>query len=70
MARESGIHTLVEGMETEEQRQFLKEAGIELAQGYLFHRPEPLDSFLYRLHTGHAVGECETDEERDRYRKR
>ena len=70
VARESGIHTLVEGMETEEQRQFLKEAGIELAQGYLFHRPEPLDSFLYRLHTGHAVGECETDEERDRYRKR
>ncbi len=70
VARESGIHTLVEGMETEEQRQFLKEAGIELAQGYLFHRPEPLDSFLYRLHTGHAVGECETDEERDRYRRR
>ena len=70
VARESGIHTLVEGMETEEQRQFLKEAGVELAQGYLFHRPEPLDSFLYRLHTGHAVGECETDEERARYGKR
>jgi EAL domain-containing protein (putative c-di-GMP-specific phosphodiesterase class I) len=32
-AREMGVHTLAEGMETEEQRQFLLECGCELAQG-------------------------------------
>ncbi len=65
VARELGIHTLVEGMETEAQRQFLKEVGCELAQGYLFHRPEPLDAILYRRSKGHKSGPCETPEERE-----
>ena len=65
VARELGIHTLAEGMETEEQRQFLKESGCELAQGYLFHKPEPLDAMLYRKRNGYPVRPCETPEERD-----
>ena len=65
VARQLGIHTLVEGMETEEQRQFLNEIGCELAQGFLFHRPEPLDAILRRLDAGHIPGLCETAEERE-----
>lgn len=65
VARGLGIHTLVEGMETEEQRQFLREAGCELAQGYLFHRPEPLASILFRHGNGRQSGPCETPEERE-----
>ena len=65
VARGLGIHTLVEGMETEEQRQFLREVGCELAQGYLFHRPEPLASILFRRNSGQKSGPCETPEERE-----
>ena len=42
MAKELGIHTLAEGVETEEQYQFLKDIGCELCQGYLFGKPQPL----------------------------
>ena len=65
VARELGIHTLAEGMETEEQRQFLLESGCELAQGYLFHKPEALDTMLYRRKNGQKPRPCETPEERD-----
>ena len=65
VAREMGIHTLAEGMETEEHQQFLKDCGCELAQGYLFHKPEPLDAMLYRRKNGQKPRPCETPEERD-----
>ena len=65
VARELGIHTLAEGMETEEQRQFLRESGCELAQGYLFHKPESLDAMLYRRRNGQKGRPCETPEERE-----
>lgn len=44
MARSLGIRTLVEGVETPEQRDFLVEAGCDMMQGYLFGRPAPLDA--------------------------
>ena len=66
IARELGIHTLAEGMETEEHRDFLKEIGCELAQGYLFHRPEPIESTFYRLDSGQPPRASETPEERER----
>ena len=65
VARDLGIHTLAEGMETEEHRQFLKECGCELAQGYLFHKPEPLDIMLYRRNNGQKPRATETPEERE-----
>ncbi len=65
VARELGIHTLAEGMETEAQKEFLQEIGCELAQGYLFHRPEPLDATLFKLETGQVPSPCETEEERE-----
>ena len=41
MARKLGIPALSKGVETKEQLEFLKRAGCDLAQGYLFGRPAP-----------------------------
>ena len=41
MAKDLGITTLCEGVETEEQLRFLMDAGCEIAQGYYFSRPVP-----------------------------
>ena len=41
MAKRLGIHTLVEGVETEGQQQFLRRIGCEMLQGYYFDRPRP-----------------------------
>ena len=46
------IHTLAEGVETKEQKEFLSEIRCELIQGYLLHRPEPLDMILYKRRNG------------------
>ncbi len=45
MAKELGIHTLAEGVETREQFEFLREIGCEKIQGYLFGKPTPLEDF-------------------------
>ena len=42
MARKLGIPALSKGVETQEQLEFLKRAGCDLAQGYLFGRPAPM----------------------------
>ncbi|MBR6336945.1 MAG: EAL domain-containing protein [Ruminococcus sp.] len=70
VAKELGVHTLIEGMETEGQREFLLEIGCELSQGYLFHRPEPLDSMIFRINGGQPIRACETEEEREHYSKK
>ena len=44
MARKLGIPALSKGVETREQLEFLKKAGCDLAQGYLFGRPAPAGS--------------------------
>ncbi len=46
MAKEIGIHTVAEGVETEEKYRFLKLAGCERMQGYYFGRPEPMENWL------------------------
>ncbi|TAN51941.1 MAG: EAL domain-containing protein, partial [Rhodospirillales bacterium] len=51
LARSLGLKTVAEGIETEEQANYLREQGCLLAQGYLFGRPMPEDQFeawLYR----------------------
>ena len=45
MAHALGITVLAEGIETEPQLTFLREHDCEMGQGYLFHRPLPLDDF-------------------------
>ncbi len=45
LAQGLGIVTTVEGVETEEQFEYMRAAGVELAQGYLFGRPVPVADF-------------------------
>ena len=45
MAKELGITTVAEGIETLEQLEFLQEIGCEVAQGFYFSRPIPLEEF-------------------------
>ncbi len=42
LAKELGMHTLAEGVETKEQFSFLRAIGCEKIQGYLFSKPLPL----------------------------
>jgi diguanylate cyclase (GGDEF)-like protein/PAS domain S-box-containing protein len=44
LARSMGLQTVAEGVETEGQRDFLRDNGCTLFQGYLFGRPAPLDA--------------------------
>ena len=43
LARRLGSCTLVEGVETEEERLLLQHMGCEMLQGYLFRPPTPLE---------------------------
>ena len=59
MAKALGIHTLSEGVETEEQLSYLRNIGCEVIQGYYFAKPMCEDDFLAYLET-HKV-ETESD---------
>ena len=45
MAKTLALNVVAEGVETEEQRQFLLDKGCTTFQGYLFSRPLPADAF-------------------------
>jgi diguanylate cyclase (GGDEF)-like protein len=64
MLRELKIHTLVEGVESEEQGEFLKEINCELAQGFHYYKPVALDFLLSRKQHGGLRIICESPEER------
>ena len=49
MAKNIDIHTLVEGVETEEQFAYLRNIGCEKVQGYYFGRPMPYEDALAHL---------------------
>lgn len=46
MSKRIGMHTICEGVETEEEYEFLKMIGCEKMQGYLFSKPIPLDALM------------------------
>lgn len=48
MARQLGITTLIEGIETEEHYRLLRDMGCEKLQGFYFDRPNPLEEVLKR----------------------
>lgn len=49
MAASLGLSVVAEGVETREQAAFLQGSGCSLQQGYLYARPEPLETWLARL---------------------
>jgi EAL domain-containing protein (putative c-di-GMP-specific phosphodiesterase class I) len=49
LGRAMGLSVIAEGVETEEQRDFLAGLGCHAFQGYLFSRPVPVDEFQLLL---------------------
>nr|MCR5356995.1 GGDEF domain-containing phosphodiesterase [Lachnospiraceae bacterium] len=49
MAKDIGMKTLAEGVETKDQLDFLKEIGCGRIQGYYYGRPEPIDDVFEHL---------------------
>jgi diguanylate cyclase (GGDEF)-like protein/PAS domain S-box-containing protein len=49
MARTLGLQAIAEGVETEAQRDFLRESGCSAFQGYLFGRPVPIEEWEIRF---------------------
>ncbi|RTL54468.1 MAG: EAL domain-containing protein [Rhodocyclaceae bacterium] len=52
MAHKLGIAVVAEGIESEEQRKLLADAGCDFGQGYLFSRPVPAEQFWRQLNLG------------------
>ena len=67
IAHDMQIHTLAEGIETPEQRQFLRDVGCELSQGFLYRRPESLSAILFKIANGMIQPSTETPEEREQF---
>jgi EAL domain-containing protein (putative c-di-GMP-specific phosphodiesterase class I) len=49
VAKVMGVKTVAEFVETAEVMQQLREMGVDFAQGYLIHRPEPIDRLLQSI---------------------
>ena len=69
VAKKLGLHTLIEGLEDTDQLGFVRGIECELAQGYYYSRPEPLDDLLFRIRGGQPVKDYETPEERAVFRR-
>ena len=48
MAKRLDIKTVAEGIETEEQVEYLKSIGCDIIQGYYFSKPIPIEEFENR----------------------
>ena len=51
MCKELGVRTLMEGIETEGQFEFMKQTGCDFCQGYLFSKPLPKESIIRYLYS-------------------
>jgi EAL domain-containing protein (putative c-di-GMP-specific phosphodiesterase class I) len=57
-AREHGLRSVAEGVETRPQLVAVREIGFDRAQGYLFGRPVPARKISARLAVGSAAGDA------------
>ena len=57
-----GIDTICEGVETEEEAEFLKEIGCTKLQGFYYEKPIPLEKIYERYEKGIQIGFENTDE--------
>lgn len=53
MVNELHIRSVAEGVETKKQLDFLKQAGCDLIQGYIYARPMPIQEFIDRFDAQH-----------------
>ncbi len=67
LAKKLGIHTLAEGVETEDQYEYLKRIGCELIQGYYFAKPMPIEDFYNKRAELCSFETSETPAERRYY---
>ena len=63
MAMGMDIETVVEGVETQDQLDFITEVGCTKAQGYYYRKPNPLEEILERNRKGEAIRRESPDEE-------
>lgn len=49
LVRLTGADIVVEGVETEQEREFVTEQGIELIQGFYYYKPMPFDEILENI---------------------
>ncbi|HSW43813.1 MAG TPA: EAL domain-containing protein [Patescibacteria group bacterium] len=61
MAAAMGLQTVAEGVEEEHQATFLRDAGCDIGQGYLFGRPVPADVLLEAWAPGSALNPTRAD---------
>jgi EAL domain-containing protein (putative c-di-GMP-specific phosphodiesterase class I) len=52
MAKDLGMSTLTEGVETLDEAEYLRNVGCDRLQGYLFGKPMPLKEILVKLKAG------------------
>ena len=62
--RKLGLSSLAEGVETEEQLEFLKEIGCDFGQGYYFYKPQSLAQIAFKIKNGQPFFPCESEEDR------
>lgn len=55
MSKAIDIRTICEGVETDQQAQFLKKIGCDMVQGFLFARPMPEESYLQVLRESYGA---------------
>ena len=61
MSNTLNFEVVAEGVETAEQKAFLKDNHCYIYQGYLFSRPIPLDQFENLVNTTHEINDFEFD---------
>ena len=62
MAKTLGIHTLTEGVETNEQREFLMDIGCEAQQGFYYARPLSREALIEQIDRKPGILEKKEDE--------